>query len=166
MNTALPPLRLIALTPSLLAQYEAAHSKILHHLQEQAESYRRLQNLLEDTLAAKLPTPWCGYLALDDEAKDVLGACAFRAPPHEEGVEILYYVLPHQQGHSYGVRMVTALEQLAQANNVFRVRAHTPMRHTGSTRVLEKAGYLFVGPFEDEDLGLAWRWEKDLRSHH
>lgn len=163
MTGTLPALRLIAITPSLLAQYKAQHSAILDDLTAQAEQYRRLHALLNQTFDGTLTTPWCGYLSLDEHAKDVLGACAFRAPPHEKAVEILYYVLPHQQGHSYGVRMVTALETLAQKNNVFLVRAHTPMRHTGSTRVLEKSGYMFVGPFEDEDLGLAWRWEKHLR---
>lgn len=163
MTEPLPALRLIALTPGLLARYKAQHNAIFADLTEQAEHYRRLRALLEQTLEGALNTPWCGYLALDENAKNVLGACAFRAAPHEKAAEILYYVLPDQQGHSYGVRMVTALEKLAQKNNVFMVRAHTPMRHTGSTRVLEKAGYMFVGPFEDEDLGLAWRWEKRLR---
>lgn len=162
MSENLAPLRLIAITPSLLAQYKTQHTHILDALTAQAEQYRRLRILLEETEAARMSPPWCAYLVLDDEAKHVLGACAFRAPPSEKAIEILYYVLPDQQGHSYGVRMVTALEKIAHKNNVFLVRAHTPMRHTSSTRVLEKSGYLFVGPFEDEDLGLAWRWEKRL----
>src|SRR5690606_41775282 len=55
------------------ANYKAEHKQIFDNLKAQAETYNRLHQLMDETLAGRLPTPWCGYLTLDEDAKEVLG---------------------------------------------------------------------------------------------
>jgi len=104
---------------------------------------------------------WGGYLALDDSTSELIGSCAFKAPPTSDGViEIAYFTYPGFEGQGYATLMARKLVELAKASSrVRRVIAHTLPAKNASTRVLEKAGMQFVGEVIDPDDGRVWRWE-------
>jgi RimJ/RimL family protein N-acetyltransferase len=95
---------------------------------------------------------WCVWYALlrsgGLEAATVVGAGGFFGPPNAEGVvEIGYSIVSAFNGRGYATELVRALVKHAfQSGRVTRVVAHTTMDNTGSVRVLEKAGFGFVGP--------------------
>ena len=104
---------------------------------------------------------WGGYLAIDDATNELIGSCAFKAPPTPEGaIEIAYFTYPGFEDRGCATLMARRLVELAaQSSNVRSVIAHTLPETSASTRVLEKAGMRFVGQAIDPDDGLVWRWE-------
>lgn len=82
------------------------------------------------------------------EATTVVGAGGFFGPPNAQGVvEIGYSIVSAFNGRGYATELVQALVKHAfQSGRVTRVVAHTTMDNIGSVRVLEKAGFGFVGP--------------------
>ncbi|MEZ5323442.1 MAG: GNAT family N-acetyltransferase [Verrucomicrobiales bacterium] len=103
---------------------------------------------------------WCGYFVVDQETREVVGSCAFKAPPTNEGaVEIAYFTYPGVEGQGYATAMATKLITMASdAAEVQQVIAHTLPEVNASTRVLEKAGMTFVGEVIDPEDGRVWRW--------
>ena len=89
---------------------------------------------------------WGGYFVVDEGTRDVIGSCAFKAPPSEDGtVEIAYFTYPSFERRGYATRMATKLIELASGSAaVRRIIAHTLPETNASTRVLEKAGMTFV----------------------
>ena len=85
------------------------------------------------------------------EAASVVGAGGFFGPPNAEGVvEIGYSIMPAFTGRGYATELVRALvEHAFQSGRVTRVVAHTTRDNIGSVRVLEKAGFGFVGPGQE-----------------
>jgi ribosomal-protein-alanine N-acetyltransferase len=104
---------------------------------------------------------WGGYLAVDEHTREVVGSCAFKTPPTEEGVvEIAYFTYPGFEGRGYATEMANTLVTLAGGSTtVRRVIAHTLPEKNASTRVLEKLGMAFVGEVMDPDDGRVWRWQ-------
>jgi GNAT superfamily N-acetyltransferase len=104
---------------------------------------------------------WGGYFAIDPGTREVVGSCAFKAPPTEEGsVEIAYFTYPGFEGRGYATGMARKLIALASGSAaVRRIIAHTLPETSASTRVLARVGMTFVEEVVDPEDGRVWRWE-------
>ena len=102
-----------------------------------------------------------GCLAVDEVSGLVVGSCAFKGPPLEDGtVEIAYYTFGRYEGRGYAKGMARALISVALSSRlVRRVIAHTLPKRNPSTSVLRRAGMSFVGEIRDPEDGLVWRWQ-------
>lgn len=133
------------------------------------DNWPRVAELVHSVVGRTLLTPpvsvdelqWGGYFAVDEGTNEVVGSCAFKTPPTEDGaVEIAYFTYPGFEGRGYATGMATKLIALAlSAANVTRVIAHTLPEPNASTRVLAKVGMTFVGEVMDPDDGRVWRWQ-------
>jgi RimJ/RimL family protein N-acetyltransferase len=103
---------------------------------------------------------WGGYFVIDEATRELVGSCAFKAPPTEDGtVEIAYFTYPEFERRGYATSMARKLIDLAKESGAVRqVIAHTLPQRNASTRVLEKAGMQFAGQVMDADDGNVWRW--------
>jgi len=108
---------------------------------------------------------WGGYFAVDIETREVVGSCAFKGAPTEEGaVEIAYFTYPGFEGKGYATSMARQLIEWASGcMAVERVIAHTLPEANASTRVLEKIAMSFVGEVVDPEDGRVWQWQ--MRCH-
>ncbi len=104
---------------------------------------------------------WDGYFVVDEQSREVVGSCAFKTPPNEDGVvEIAYFTYPSFEGRGYATAMASKLIALATgAPGVRQIIAYTLPEASASTRVLEKVGMRFVGEAFDPDDGRVWRWQ-------
>ena len=93
-----------------------------------------------------------GWLVTADGA--VIGDCGTHGPVDEAGsVEIGYGLAAPSCGQGYGSEAVAAVtEWLLSQPGVRQVRAHTLTSNAPSRRVLEKAGFTYVGLDEGEAL--------------
>jgi GNAT superfamily N-acetyltransferase len=109
---------------------------------------------------------WGGFFVFDRASRQVVGTCAFKAPPDGEGaVEIAYYTFPAFEGRSYATAMARELAGRAGASaDVRTILAHTLAELNASTRVLERAGFRFVGEVIDPEDGAVWRWAIEKQS--
>lgn len=96
-----------------------------------------------------------GYLAVDEELREVVGTCAFKTPPSAQGeVEIADFTFPGHAGRGVGTAMAVELLVLAgAAPEVNRVVAHTLLEPGPSTRILEKPGFAIAGDAADPEVG-------------
>lgn len=143
-------MKLIAITPALAATPPIAGSDFLRALCEAS---------LAMYPAGTARPPWIGYLA--EEAGSYVGACAFKAPPDVDGVEIAYYTFPENEGQGVATRMLEALLAVASAHGVGPVRAHTLAAPGASPRVLEKLGFRRTGSAQHADEGEIWIWKRE-----
>lgn len=124
-----------------------------------------IQRVVGRTLAGAPASPdelqWGGYFLVDQGTRELVGTCAFKSSPTEDGtVEIAYFTFPAFEGRGYATQMAGKLIALASTSTaVRRVIAHTLPQPSASTRVLQKAGMTFIGEVIDPDDGLVWRWE-------
>jgi ribosomal-protein-alanine N-acetyltransferase len=91
--------------------------------------------------------PWYGLLRTDEE--DVLcGSIGFKGPPDGAGVvEVGYSVLPEYAGREIATGMLAAVTEWAKGNPKVRaIEAETLPDNMASIRVLEKVGFIDVGP--------------------
>lgn len=105
--------------------------------------------------------PWIGYLALESAGGDapIAGACSFKSMPHDGRVEIAYFTFPGHEGHGIARQMATALLDIADRSAaVFEVWAHTLPVMNASTRILKRLAFDQLGPVQDPEDGLVWRW--------
>ena len=109
---------------------------------------------------------WDGYFVVDTEMREVVGSCAFKGQPTEDGtVEIAYFTYPDFEGKGYATSMARKLVELAAScTAVRRVIAHTLPEVNASTRVLEKVAMSFVGEVIDPENGRVWQWQKQIRA--
>jgi len=84
----------------------------------------------------------------------VIGDCGTHGPVDEAGrVEIGYGLAAPSRGQGYGSEAVAAVtEWLLSQPGVRQVRAHTLTSNAPSRRVLEKAGFQYIGLDEGEAL--------------
>lgn len=104
---------------------------------------------------------WSGYFAIDDTDHFVCGCGGFKGNPDAEGrVELAYFTHPDYENAGYATALAGELVKIARghAPAVRGVLAHTLPERNASCRVLEKNGFVFVGPVEDPDDGHVWRW--------
>ena len=104
---------------------------------------------------------WDGYFVVDKDSREVVGSCAFKTPPTEDGtVEIAYFTYPEFEGQGYATGMARKLIELASGSAAIRrVIAHTLPEKSASTRVLEKVGMSRLGEVMDPEDGRVWRWQ-------
>ena len=109
---------------------------------------------------------WSGYFVVDQDTREVVGSCAFKSEPTEDGtVEIAYFTYPEFEGNGYATSMARKLIELATTcTTVTRVIAHTLPQANASTRVLEKVAMSFVGEVTDPDDGQVWQWQTPIRA--
>lgn len=101
--------------------------------------------------------PWVGYLA--DRDGDVVGACAFKAPPQAGRVEIAYMTFPEYEGRGIAAEMARQLVQVARsADPTLTVIAQTLPQEGPSTAILRKLGFTFETEVQHPDDGLIWQW--------
>ena len=108
------------------------------------------------------PDPWArSFLIVDTATSAAVGSCAFKGPPDENGVvEIAYGIDEPHQGRGYATESAGALVKFAyEVENINLVCAHTKQEGGASERVLQKAGFKFVGLHEDPNDGTVRRWE-------
>lgn len=107
--------------------------------------------------AAGYQPPWVGYLA--DRDGDVVGSCAFIAPPAQGRVEIAYHTFPEFEGRGIATEMVRQLVRMArEAAPEITVIAQTPTPEGSSARVLRALGFVQEGEFEHPDQGRVRQW--------
>jgi len=111
------------------------------------------------------PLEWDGYFVVDSHTREVVGSCAFKGQPTEDGtVEIAYFTYPGFEGKGYATSMARKLIELATSSTkIKRVIAHTLAEVNASTRVLERAAMSFVGEVIDPDDARVWRWQTQIR---
>jgi RimJ/RimL family protein N-acetyltransferase len=122
-----------------------------------------LTAVLDTITASERPDPWGAYIAHDDDGV-VVGACCFKAAPHDRAVEIAYAVLPTREGQGWAKRMVRDLTAIARATKgTDRIMAHTLREESASTGVLRRCAFTFDGDAIDLEDGPVWRWKLNLR---
>jgi ribosomal-protein-alanine N-acetyltransferase len=124
------------------------------HIRETAALWKKFM------LSVRALPPWIGYLTVDIPSKTIVGTCAFKGNPDQNGtVEIAYFTFPAHEGRGYATAMARALIQVALSQKqVPTIIAHTLPKTNASTTVLQKAGMKFVGNAVDPEDGLVWRW--------
>ena len=124
-------------------------------------------DVLAQTLAhqgADRAAEWGGFLVLDADAGQVVGACAFVNAPDERGeVEIAYFTFPPFEGRGVASAMAAELVRRAESSErVRRICAHTLPEMNASAKVLARLGFARSGTSIDADAGEVWRWEKPV----
>lgn len=103
--------------------------------------------------------PWIAYLARDERG-DIVGACAFKAPPQRGRVAITCYTLPEFEGRGIAQAMARELLAIAAARDPqLAVVAHTQPEQNGANHALKRLGFAFAGMVNDPDEGPAWEWQ-------
>ena len=108
--------------------------------------------------------PWAFAftMALRD-TRAPIGTCCFKGPPVDGAVEIAYSTNPDEQGKGYATEAARALvEYAAMSGRINVVRAHTLQEAPASQRVLQKAGFTYVGVVVDPEDGPVARFERNL----
>jgi RimJ/RimL family protein N-acetyltransferase len=104
--------------------------------------------------------PWVhGFsLVLGDGTQ--VGIGSFKGPPDEGAVEIAYAIAPGHESRGHATAAARAMVEFAfESGVVSLVRAHTLPDGAASQRVLQKAGFRYVGDFVDPEDGLVRRFE-------
>ena len=138
------------------------------------DNWTRVAELVHRLVGRTLTAPptsvdeleWGGYFVVDEGTREVVGSCAFKTPPTEEGsVEIAYFTYPGFEGRGYATEMARKLIELASGSTAVRhIIAHTLPETSASTRVLKKVGMTCVGEVIDPEDGLVWRWQVQVRA--
>jgi len=120
-----------------------------------------LMEVIESTLAMKIPPPWSGYLAMV-EGKKVVGICAFKGPPDEsKEVELAWFTFPPYENRGHGKQMAAELVRLAlKSGEVQQLIAHTAPERDASTKICEACGFAFQGEIMHPEDGPVWLWRR------
>jgi [ribosomal protein S5]-alanine N-acetyltransferase len=121
--------------------------------------------LLKDVCQANLAifnnqpsTPWCAYFL--EQNHQLVGTCAFKSVPVNGRVEIAYFTFPDYEGQGIATRMADHLVNLAKAEDPsVIVFAQTLAKHSASTRILRRRGFVHTKTFVDPEDGELWEWE-------
>ncbi len=101
--------------------------------------------------------PWIGYLVQQDV--NVVGTCAFTAPPREDKVEIAYFTFPEFEGRGVATAMARELIAIARAAApAVTVTANTLPQRNASNCILEKLGFKFFATIDHPEDGRIWEW--------
>lgn len=105
--------------------------------------------------------PWVHGFLVVSGPHTAIGTVGFKGPPDSAGqVEIAYAIAPAYQGQGLATAAAAALLEFARRDPRVRlIRAHTAAETNASGSVLRKLGFSWVGPVQDPDDGLVWRWE-------
>jgi RimJ/RimL family protein N-acetyltransferase len=107
------------------------------------------------------PSPWTAYWGTS--RREIVGLCAFKAPPDAEGMtEIAYYTFPRLEGRGIATGMARALVALARNAGASAVLANTLPVQNASGAILSKLGFAFLGEANDPEDGTVWAWRLRL----
>lgn len=121
-----------------------------------------LRRVRDAVAADPQSTRWGTRLFVLDEPRMLVGWGGFKGAPREGAVELGYAIAPAWEGRGLATAAVRGLvDQAFAAPEVRTVVAHTLARASGSTRVLEKTGFVRDGEYTDEEVGPVWRWRLD-----
>jgi [ribosomal protein S5]-alanine N-acetyltransferase len=105
--------------------------------------------------------PWIGYLVFNGTRW--VGSCAFKSPPINDQVEIVFTTFPQFEGQGIATRMVKHLIKLAQEQHPrMSLVAHTFPTSTAATRVLEKCGFIYSREKRSLVDAPLWEWVLSL----
>jgi len=103
--------------------------------------------------------PWVAYLARN-ESGDIVGTCAFKAPPQRGRVAIACYTLPEFEGQGVAQTMVRELMAIAAARDPhLAVVAHTQPEQIAANHALKRLGFSFAGMVNHPEEGPVWEWQ-------
>jgi RimJ/RimL family protein N-acetyltransferase len=146
-------LRLLASEPE---EFAAAYDVRLH---EVAQAVAQHSLAFMKGFPRETSPDWFGYLVVEDETRQLAGACSLKGPPVEGTVEIAYFTFPGFEGRGIGTEMARFLvERAARLPDVTAVVAHTSPETNASTRILEKIGLRFAGEVLEDGVPV-WLWE-------
>ena len=123
-----------------------------------------LMEAIEATLSMGHAHPWSGYLGIT-KAEVVVGICAFKGPPNENGeVELAWFTFPPYEHRGYGTQMATELVRIAQGypDQISRLIVHTEPARNAGAKICEKLGFTLQGEYDHPTDGTVWYWTKDL----
>jgi len=104
--------------------------------------------------------PWIGYLAKNAITGEIVGTCGFKDRKGQGEIEIAYFTFPDFERRGHATRMARSLIDIASQYPERRpIIAHTLPAENASTRILQRLGFICVGPIEDAEDGTMWRWE-------
>ena len=167
MSIKTPNVRLLQQTPGLAETLRIGpeHFEKRYGVRWDAENAPDLPDVVEQTLGMRpgASDQWGGYLTVDEAEGLVVGVCAFKGPPTEDGaVEIAYYTFAPYEGQGYAKGSARALISVALSSpDVRHVIAHTLPQKNPSTSVLRGVGMRFIGEVWDPEDGRVWRWQTD-----
>ena len=129
--------------------------------------HQRIGRILDAAPVSVDELEWGGYFVVDTDTREVVGSCAFKGEPIDDGtVEIAYFTYPEFEGKGYATCMALKLIELAgdlyegQASDC----AHTARSKRLDARVLEKVAMSFVGEVIEPDDGRVWKWQRQIRT--
>jgi ribosomal-protein-alanine N-acetyltransferase len=118
------------------------------------------QQMAELARTPQVP-PWCGYIGWSADVP--LGFGGFVAVPDDAGtVEIGYLTFPANEGQGVASAVAAGLVEIARANGLGAVIAHTLAQENASTTVLRRNQFVRDGEAQDPDEGTVWRWRLNL----
>jgi RimJ/RimL family protein N-acetyltransferase len=118
------------------------------------------QQMAELARTPQVP-PWCGYIGW--KADLPLGFGGFVGQPDGAGtVEIGYLTFPASEGQGVATAVAAGLVEIASANGLASVIAHTLAQENASTAVLRRNRFVRDGEAQDPDEGTVWRWRLNL----
>ena len=101
--------------------------------------------------------PWIGHVVLLDA--EVVGTCAFTAPPRDGKVEIAYFTFPAFEGRGIATAMARELVAIARATApAVTLIANTLPQRNASNSILEKLGFKFFATIDHPEDGKIWEW--------
>ena len=107
------------------------------------------------------PTPWSTtFLIVRNEDGNIVGGCGFKNFPSNGRVEVGYGVAPSAQGQGVATAALNLLVKIgfdAGANEIF---AEIIPSNLGSTRVVQKMGFVLIGSYVDDENELVNQWIK------
>jgi ribosomal-protein-alanine N-acetyltransferase len=117
---------------------------------------------LAQMLGEEQRAPWCSYAARRNGA--LVGLGGFKGPPdNRQQVEIGYLTFLSMRGQGVAGAVAEGLLEIAQAEGVAAVIAHTMPEENASTAVLRRHHFDMVGEVVDPEDGAVWRWTRKLR---
>ncbi|WP_435019831.1 GNAT family N-acetyltransferase [Tundrisphaera sp. TA3] len=160
------PLRLVPIDRSLLDAHRRSEAELQARLGgDIGPAAEVLGPVLEQVITLIEARPrapeWGCFLAIDVAGRRLVGTCGFKDGPGADGsVELAYFTFPPYEGRGHATAMASELRARACDRPVI---AHTLPERNASCRVLEKAGFIHIGTFDDPEDGPVWRWRAEGR---
>jgi RimJ/RimL family protein N-acetyltransferase len=160
-------IRLEPLLPTTRASSTAA-ADILQRTPNGDQVAGEVASVVEAQLALyariKAAAPWTGYLARDEQTRELVGSCSFIAEQSSRSIEIAYFTFPPFEGQGIATAMARELLALADRYGNPGLHAFTLPEKSASSSLLQKLGFTQTGEGLDDEVGLVWRWERPPRT--
>ncbi len=129
-------------------------------------TFRAALRPTRDAMASKPPDfAWGTRFFVTDDPTELVGWGGFKGAPADGVVEVGYEIAETHWGRGYATAVTELMVAEAfAAPDVTSVIAHTLAEPNASTRVLEKAGFVFDQPVQ-EDGNTVWRFSLDRTAH-